>query len=652
MIKLTISKLNLDTVNKTLNNTNSNANKKDATNLSGYFSMLNNLTDFTGTINDIATKIDEGHITIPALFGYKEKNANEKWTRNNKNFIQLQTLQIDIDNQEKINGEMVKYDINNPKHISIEDAKDKLKKLGLDYSIIYTTLSHNENQHKFRILFLLDNPIKDVDVAKQVYLNLGQTLKKVDIISDRQALEPIRIFYPGKVIEVKENSFLDISKLDKYIEPEKEPKKNKKVSPNSNIRINKIVIDKNSEIDKEPNRLICLETFLDYINANIIEFKEIDYANRYDEINKLINLMEILNVTEGERFKCIMPEHEDTNPSSYIYLKNNITVYHCFGCDTRMNSIQLIRKLFNLSEAQFLKILELKTNISIGSKHQKEVRDMVVYTLQYLINNKNGLKKDSEVIFKYLEKRRLLLLLELFYTSAITYVPTEPIYEKDNEIGVTYFITNEKLKELYNQRAGTNLTQANINLKINALVNLGFIEKIDLNLIKKSIRNNIIDWMKTSGVSRYPSMYYLKYITPEDLLNAEYIINLEKKVGVKARNQGKKQATIIQQNKAQEIYLQNRQKIDIESEKLYKEVIKYIKNIDENYFEFNELIKNIDKKRKYRKAYKEKQLEIYLTKLAMDGIIEKIKCSKANKIKYNIPDNFTHYQTVYVLIKK
>lgn len=637
MIKLTISKLNLDTINKTMNNTNSNANKKDATSLSGYFSMLYNLTDFTGTINDIATKIDEGHITIPALFGYKEKNAKGKWTRNNKNFIQLQTLQIDIDNQENVNGEMVKYDINNPKHISIAQAKDKLKKLGLDYSIIYTTLSHSENQHKFRILFLLKNPITDVDMAKQVYLNLGQTLKKVDIISDRQALEPIRIFYPGKVIEVKENSNLDISKLDKYIEP----KKNKKVSKNFNLR--------KKEIVKEPNRFVCLETFLDYINANVTEVKEIDYANRYDEINKLINLMEIFNVTEEEKFKCIMPEHEENNPSSYIYFKKNITVYRCFGCDTRLNPIQLIRKLFNLSEAQFLKILELNTNISIGSKYQKEVREMVLYTLQYLINNKNGLKKDCEVVFKYLEKRRLLLLLELFYTSAITYVQTEPIYEKDNEIGVTYFISNEKLQDLYNQRAGTKLAQANINLKINALVNLGFIEKIDLNLIKKSIRNNIIDWMKINGVSRYPSMYYLKYITPEDLLNAEYIINLEKKVGVKARNQGKKQATIIQHKKAEEMYLQNRQKIDIESEKLYKEVIKYVNSLNKNYFEFNELIKNIDKKRKYKKAYKEKQLEIYLTKLAMDGRIEKVKCSKANKVKYNIPDDFTHYQFVYVL---
>lgn len=622
--------------------------KQNAINLTGKYSMLYNLKEFNGNVGDVANIINKGHIVIPATFKENKKNDKGQYTRCYANFNSLNTLFIDIDNQEEVsnlddNGnkvkEVIKYKVGDKKHISISRAKEVLNNLGLEYFIIYTTMSHSEEQHKFRIGFLLKEPITDITIAKQVYLNLGATVRELNVIPDARALEPSRLFFPGKVIEVKDNSYLDITKLHKF------EKCNKDKSKENENKDNDIKTVKVNVTQKSKDYNFTLENLLDYINTKVPNLLDVDFSNRYDVLNGFIDLTELFQVVENEKFSCIF--HSDSNPSAYIYKNGEITIYHCFSCDERLNAVQLIKKLFDLDEYTFIKILEENTNIRIGSAYQKKAREIAMSTMLYLADTK-GFERDNEIVFKYLRRRNLFLMLESLYILGSLNTTINSLSRFED--GITFFSAISFIRSFYNGKFGSNLTDENIRIKINTLANLGLIRKLDIEELKDNVKDNCKTWMKNNGYVKYPNFYYITPITPNILKRAEDIILLEKKAGVKVKNSCKKQSLVIQSEVADEIYVQNKAQYNISEEPLYLEVVRYLNNINKQWFEIKEIIKNIDKYRKYNKSHKEKQVEIYLTKLALEEKIKKVKCSKANKTKYGIPDSYTHYESVYVLL--
>ena len=619
MIKLTISKHPIST-----------KNKKAALDLTAKYSMLYNLKEFKGTENDLAKLINDGYIIIPATFKKHVANQKGDYTRCYNNFSDLNTLFIDIDNK----SENVDYTIDMPNHISIEDAKKVLNDLGLDWFIIYTTLSHSEQQHKFRIGFILKYTINDIQEAKALYLNLGATLNPLNVEVDARALEPSRLFFPGIVLEIRKNSFLDIKKLESF----------EKVKKHNNKKAYKVTNKKEAIVK---NFKFTLDEILSFINNKVINNLDIDFSKRYDVLNAILDLTEFLNVEEYEKFSCMF--HADSNPSAYIYKnENGISVYHCFSCNERLNSVQIIKKLFELDEYNFILILEKNTKIKIGSEYQKKVANITMATLMYISDNK-GFESDNEIVFKYFRKRRLFLILETLYLIGSLNATIKPLSK--NEQGICFFSSISYVKNFYNNKYGTKLTDENIRLKINTLANLGMITKLKMDDLEDYVQEKCKKWMKDRGFIKYSNFYSLSTITINTLKYAENIILLEKKAGVKVKNQSKKQTTVIQKDNADNIYVQNKIKYDINKENLFIETIKYLDSLNKKWFEIKDILKNIDKKRKYKKAYKEKQVEVYLTKLALDDKIIKIKCSKANKIKYTIPDKYTHYQSVYVLCR-
>ena len=625
MIKLSISKYPIE-----------NKDKSSAINLTAKFSMLYNLREFIGTENDLAKLINQGYIIIPATFRKNIINKKGDYTRCYDNFSGLNTLFIDIDNK----SNNVDYTINNPNHISIEDAKQALNDLGLDWFIIYTTLSHSEEQHKFRIGFRLKETVSDIKKAKALYLDLGATLKPLNVEVDARALEPSRLFFPGIVLEVKENSFLDINRLQHF---EKCSKKNNS-KKSANIKTNKLYNDKKDLVVKEFN--FTLDEILAYINNKITASLDIDYFKRYDILNNILDLTELFNVEEYDKFSCIF--HKDTNPSAYIYKnENDISVYHCFSCDERLNGVQLVKRLFDLDEYTFNLILEKNTKIRIGSEYQKKVANIAMATLMYISDNK-GFESDNEIVFKYFRRRRLFLILESLYLIGNLNATIKPLSKDDK--GICFFSSISYIKSFYNNKYGTNLTDDNIRLKINTLANLGMISKLHIDELQDDVKENALKWMKDKGFCKYPNFYFLTPITINILKHAEDIILLEKKAGVKAKNQSKKQSVIIQKDNADKIYVQNKIKYDIDKEDLFIEVIKYLSSMDKEWFNLKEVYKNIDRKRKYRKSYKERQIELYITKLILEKKVLKIRCSGANKLKYNIPDKYTHYEILYIWV--
>lgn len=115
--------------------------------------MGNGLNTYSG-IEEIADEIINGKTCIPSgIRGSPDTNWKEQ-----------QVFMLDFDN--KIDGEDIF--IEDSKHVAEQMVLDYCKKINLLPTIIYNTFSHTDNQHKFRLVYVFQEPIKDINVAKQI----------------------------------------------------------------------------------------------------------------------------------------------------------------------------------------------------------------------------------------------------------------------------------------------------------------------------------------------------------------------------------------------------------------------------------------------------------------------------------------------------
>jgi hypothetical protein len=105
-----------------------------------------------------------GHTIIPS--GIKA-NAKENWQ-------QQQVFLIDIDN--KIDKKDIYVEDEN--HVTVEKILVFCKEKNIIPTFIYTTFSHTEHQHKFRLVYVFEKTIKKIDVAEQIPIKLLELLKK------------------------------------------------------------------------------------------------------------------------------------------------------------------------------------------------------------------------------------------------------------------------------------------------------------------------------------------------------------------------------------------------------------------------------------------------------------------------------------------
>ena len=149
------------------------------------------------TIKDMAIMVHDGH-GFTSLYNVKNLVTS---TKNQKNWKESQFIGYDID---KVN-------------ISMNDLYDKLN---VKPSICYTTPSNEKEDGKYcyRLIYVLDKPINDIERFKFYYISFSQYLGISDLI-DKKAKDCTRYFngsYQCDLI-INEDSIIDLTKynLDK-----------------------------------------------------------------------------------------------------------------------------------------------------------------------------------------------------------------------------------------------------------------------------------------------------------------------------------------------------------------------------------------------------------------------------------------------------
>ena len=166
---------------------------------------ISNLQPMAYPLEDIKTKLITGHTCIPA--GIKSQND---W-QDGVSFYQI--FMVDIDNVKTVNGVKQKITVDNEEHVTVDKIINYCKRIGLLPTFVYYTFSHTEQQHKFRLVYILDVATQSQDVVKAIYNGFKETFKDYNI--DTAPSNIATMFFGGKKIAYESNIFYTIEEVEK-----------------------------------------------------------------------------------------------------------------------------------------------------------------------------------------------------------------------------------------------------------------------------------------------------------------------------------------------------------------------------------------------------------------------------------------------------
>jgi len=259
---------------------------------------------------------------------------------------------------------------------TIQSELDRCVELNILPIFGYTSFSHTEEKHKFRLVFALDEPITDRYIRNKLQI----TLIKIFSNSDQVTFDPARIFYGGKkliydnmndrinVSDIIDNyykdEFINTIPLSKSKEKTAETLVAKGVECGGNLMgeyITGIDFDNTNNIFphqvQSPETPCVIKLIRDRNEEKLRE--KLNYPKRIfetemeflDFIRKEIDLGELLELKYPSSFKCLL--HVDSDNSAGIFKnEDGVYLYKCFSSNCRhgnraLNIITLIESLTN-----------------------------------------------------------------------------------------------------------------------------------------------------------------------------------------------------------------------------------------------------------------------------------------------------------------
>lgn len=286
-------------------------------------------------------------------------------------WIQQQVFMLDFDHDTTIDEEL-----NNCKEFNINPVFG------------YTSFSHSEMEHHFRLAFVTDELITDIEKRNKLQITLIRTFTK----SDKVTYDPTRIFYGGcgkiPLIEDYEVRINADDIIDRFYKDEynvTNPIK-KKLSDCKNIEIKKQKPVISSNYMEHINAIKSLD--VEKIRNLIGGIKEIHIFKSDKDLYEFINhidLGEYIGIG-ADTVNCILPDHEDNTPSAHIYYTDDGTpLYKCFGCNSARTITTLTEELAKCTRREAVEFIKNVYNIQlVQSEWTIEQKQLLIDCANYL----------------------------------------------------------------------------------------------------------------------------------------------------------------------------------------------------------------------------------------------------------------------------
>lgn len=488
----------------------------------------------TATLPEIMTYIMRGQTVILGELGLSDEHfkalaRGEKIrpTASKDTWKSQQIFAIDIDNEVKVRnketGKLEKIKTEGEFYLQKHDILEICQSRGIYPSIIYETLSSNENHRKYRVLFVVDELVTNDSLRERITMSLVECFYyKGQKLSDTSCTDAARLFFGGKNI-VYENYdainsikyLIDIPITYKASTKVKSPALERKkqirnaAKKSTNLMVKLIA---NHEWDKIKNIVAerirestnptatrvegtstKLETFISlvyrltnnsYLTKDIMlplwldELKPMVIRGRRDFYNSAsVFPMEILFGCEAyENISCILPDHPDKNPSArFEYTREGKSKYKCYACceDYSLDIFDLFEALSGLSSTAIRHHIAYIFNLTLETEWQKEKRmELEDFAEMYRYADKR-IAPIAPTLYKRLRNSRLLLLLEMIMSDAKVYLPDITITGQEEAI---YIAEVRKISKWMQDRAIPGSSPKTIHKKMHLAASLGLIE--------------------------------------------------------------------------------------------------------------------------------------------------------------------------------
>lgn len=531
------------------------------------------------TIEEIAEACVNGHAIS---FCHAENTGNKKsFTSECWKYQQLYAL--DFDNTE----DGVKYLA--PYYMEYQKAIQHAQEQGFSPAFVYTTDSHSETCHRYRIVFVLDEPVDSILQHRQVLKALCNIFQIKDkIIVDKKCIDPARVFYAGQDLvyksygsTVSKNKLLNKGKI--VCPPKPALKQQQKAGSSSasvvrNVEAVQQIIDEVKSIQKKSsnfrntlltqqyqgfeggrakgrtdiyNLLISVLPKGKTPGTPVMMRSPEDFYN----LSYQIDLSELLNVPYEEKFSCILPDHEDTTPSAIIQMHDGVMMYNCYGCGAHYNIYGLIQKLTGCSHYTVKEWIAQRFNICYETEWQHQKKQEILFYQDYLMSE--DFAKNYEVLNKFLLRRNLKGVLNMMLHLSRMY-----IVDKDSTgSNHVLFYMGLRWLALKSKDFGIMKSKNTIDKNIKLLANLGLIEVLSDSELPVKTRI-LLEKRKEASEKRYRiNCYGIPTLTVDLLQRALKTILEDKEKNLRTKYLCKD--TFLRANKentAKDLYVQSSQK--------------------------------------------------------------------------------------------
>lgn len=335
--------------------------------------------------------------------------------------------------------------------IKIEEAYNKVISLGITPCFMYTTFSHKEEHHKFRMIFCNDTVITDGNIRDKLQATLMGVIGGIDeVCFNRDRLffggKGQTVLYPDYDTRINAESIIEKywnDDFEQYISNAK-PKSKKKKDSTASIKNKGTDTEKECPTYENLNVKAIKEHDIEYLRK-VLAHDPIEFENKnefWDYIYSELDIAELIDIDDPRSFCCVL--HDDHNPSANIFTtQNGVQKYRCCSENLTLNIKQLIELLGDFkSEYKAIQFIMNIYNLSIKesqwSIEQRENIDLMISNIT--LNKFKELCPQSDKNIKYAKDTFLMML-----SIARNNVYSEKFSNDDGEI--VFFVTNKKLAD-------------------------------------------------------------------------------------------------------------------------------------------------------------------------------------------------------------
>ena len=536
---------------------------------------------------------------------------------------------------------------------TIEQELENCNTYGIVPVFGYTSFSHSEQEHHFRLVFVTDDVIADVSKRNKLQITLIKTFDK----SDKVTFDPTRIFYGGKGkapiqpnydARINADDIIEQYYKEEYALSKKKGKTVKKTSK-TGVKSSAISlvdtyaymqnIDAIKSLDAHKLRGLIgslkgdrkEESSLSVVQSSCHSFKSEN--DLYNFINS-IDLGEYLGIYDNT-VNCILPEHEDATPSAHIYYTDDGTpIYKCFGCDAKRTITTITEELAGCTRREAIEFIKKVYNVELIQS------DWTIQQKQILIDCANYLdtvdfKETYPELNKIIRTRKLhlqkMLLHFTQYVNEDLQIDGKPLF----------FASYNTLMNICGIRKDDR-TKMSQSITLFTLLNM--LDKVELSTIPTDELNKARHISAKYGFKKLTNFYQFSEYGFNQFKDSEHIAAILKENNISLRGLsreyvlrtfGKETADRVYPQYKYENKIGTSKKSDRQTMKIAEKVLTTIDK--KGYI----LVKNIKRNGKTETQWKRSIQEILDT-----YDLVKVRASKANKDKYNLPNNIPYQSFV------